>query len=170
LTTGGVSAGDFERRETPLLELGGVDLYRLAMKPGKPQAFGQIDGVPFFGLPGNPVSAMVVFDFLVRPDCGKWPERLTPNLQGWRATIAEDFHKKTRSWEFPRAIAEERDGRWRVRPAGSQKSSNLKSMSDADGYLVLSPVCGHSQEGQGSPVSFPFPIISRLALILASGF
>ena len=156
LTTGGVSAGDFDVVKLLFWKLGGVDLYRLAMKPGKPQAFGQIDGVPFFGLPGNPVSAMVVFDFLVRPGLRKLAGATDIELQGWRATIAEDFRKKTRSWEFPRAIAEEKDGRWRVRPAGSQKSSNLKSMSDADGYLVLSPDAGIPKKGK-EVLFVPFP-------------
>jgi molybdopterin molybdotransferase len=129
-------------------KLGGVDVYRLTMKPGKPQAFGRIDGVPFFGLPGNPVSAMVVFDFLVRPALRKLAGATDTELQGWRATIAEDFPKKTRHWEFPRAVAEQDDGRWKVRPVGSQKSGNLKSMSDANGYLVLPPDSGIPKKGK----------------------
>lgn len=142
LTTGGVSAGDFDVVKVLFWQIGGVNLYRLKMKPGKPQAFGEFAGVPFFGLPGNPVSSMVVFDFLVRPVLRKMAGATEIELRGWRVRIGEDFPKKTRLWEFPRATATETDGRWTVYPVGSQRSSNLKSMSDADGYIVLPPDSG----------------------------
>ncbi len=157
LTTGGVSAGDFDVVKVLFWKVGGVKLYRLKMKPGKPQAFGQIDGVPFFGLPGNPVSAMVVFDFLVRPALRKLAGATDLELQGWRVTIAEDFPKKTRQWEFPRAKATEKDGRWTVRPVASQGSANLKTMSDADGYLVLSPDSEAATKGN-EVVFIPMPM------------
>ncbi len=156
LTTGGVSAGDFDVVKVLFWEIGGVNLYRLRMKPGKPQAFGQIEGVPFFGLPGNPVSSMVVFDFLVRPALRKLAGAEELELRGWRAKIGEDFPKKTRQWEFPRATATEKDGRWTVRPVASQRSSNLKSMVDADGYLVLPPDSGSPKKGK-NVVFIPLP-------------
>jgi molybdopterin molybdotransferase len=156
LTTGGVSAGDFDVVKVLFWKLGGVKLYRLRMKPGKPQAFGQIAGIPFFGLPGNPVSCMVVFDFLVRPALRKMAGASDIEMHGWRAKLAEDFPKKTRDWEFPRAIATEKDGRWTVRPVTSQRSSNLKSMVDADGYLVLPPDLGSPKRG-ASAVFIPLP-------------
>ena len=139
VTSGGVSAGDHDVVKVLFRGRGGVDLYRLPIKPGKPQAFGKIGRVPFFGLPGNPVSAMLVFDLLVRPALRKLAGAIEIEAPRWTATVMRDFPRKTRSWEFPRAVARQRDGCWQVYPVASQKSSNLKSMTDADGYLVLSP-------------------------------
>ncbi len=157
VTSGGVSAGDYDVVKILFLKLGGVSLYRLPIKPGKPQAYGKISGIPFFGLPGNPVSSMVVFDFLVRPALRKMAGAGTIEMPRWRATVARDFPKKTRGWEFPRAIAREANGRWTVRPVSSQKSSNLKSMTDADGYLVLTPQSPLPQQG-AEVVFVPLPV------------
>jgi molybdopterin molybdotransferase len=67
ITLGGVSAGDFDPVKQALASLGEIELWKVAMKPGSPQAFGTVDGKLFFGLPGNPVSSAVVFEMLVRP-------------------------------------------------------------------------------------------------------
>jgi molybdopterin molybdotransferase len=67
VTTGGVSVGDHDLVKVVLGELGSVDLWRVAMQPAKPFAFGVVDGVPLFGLPGNPVSAFVAYEQFVRP-------------------------------------------------------------------------------------------------------
>ncbi|HEX9750144.1 MAG TPA: gephyrin-like molybdotransferase Glp [candidate division Zixibacteria bacterium] len=139
VTTGGVSAGDFDVVKLLFREIGGVDLYRIPMKPGRPQAFGTVRGVPYFGLPGNPVSCMVVFDFLVRPALSRMAGRRQLDPMTIPAIAECDFTHKSRHWEFPRVIAEQRDGQWRLRPTRSQRSSDLKSMTDADGYAVLPP-------------------------------
>jgi molybdopterin molybdotransferase len=139
ITSGGVSVGDRDVVKALFHQKEAVNLYRLPIKPGKPQAFGRIGRTPFFGLPGNPVSAMVVFDLLVRPALRKLAGAANVESPRWTATVTRDFPRKTRQWEFPRAAACERDGRWYVAPVPSQKSSNLKSMTDADGYVILSP-------------------------------
>ncbi|HUU44844.1 MAG TPA: gephyrin-like molybdotransferase Glp [Acidobacteriota bacterium] len=156
VTSGGVSAGDYDVVKILFREIGGVTLYRLPMKPGKPQAFGRIDGVPFFGLPGNPVSSMVVFDFLVRPALRRMAGAQRTDLVGFPARTACDFPQKSRKWEFMRVAARPRDGHWLVRPIRSQRSSNLKSMTEADGYVVLAPGLPIPQKGE--TVTFiPFP-------------
>lgn len=157
LTSGGVSAGDFDVVKLLFQKIGGVDLYRLKMKPGKPQAFGMLWGIPYFGLPGNPVSAIVVFDFLVRPALGKLSGASNRDMLGWRATAGRAFPKKTRDWEFPRVVASESGGRWTVVPAHTQKSSDLTSMTLATGYAVLPP--GTPPPDSGDEVLYvPFPL------------
>ena len=67
ITSGGVSVGDADFVKPAVSELGELNLWKLAIKPGKPLAFGHINGTPFFGLPGNPVSVFVTFLILVKP-------------------------------------------------------------------------------------------------------
>lgn len=147
ITSGGVSAGDRDVVKLLFARRGKVDLYRLPMKPGKPQAFGRVGRTPFFGLPGNPVSAMVVFDLIIRPALRKLAGATAVNPLQWTATVARDFPRKSRDWEFPRAIAVERDGHWEVTPAKSQQSSNIRSMTDSNGYLVLPPTSPGATKG-----------------------
>ena len=67
ITSGGVSVGEYDVVRNVLERLGEIHFWRVAMKPGKPQAYGIADGKPIFGLPGNPVSSLVVFELFVRP-------------------------------------------------------------------------------------------------------
>jgi molybdopterin molybdotransferase len=147
ITTGGVSAGDYDVVKILFRELGGVRLYRLPMKPGKPQAFGRMMGVPFFGLPGNPVSCMVVFDFIVRPALRKMAGAKDVDLPHYRATVARDFPRKSREWEYQRATAHEADGQLWVEPVDTQLSANLRSMTEADGYVMLTPEVDRAVKG-----------------------
>ncbi len=147
ISSGGVSAGDFDVVKILFCAIGGVNLYRLPIKPGKPQAFGRVQGVPYFGLPGNPVSAMVVFDFIVRPALLKMTGRVEIEPPGWSAQTESDFPRKSRSWEFPRVHAERQNYQWIVKPVKSQRSSDLKSMTDATGYVALPPTQGSPRAG-----------------------
>lgn len=147
ISSGGVSAGDFDVVKILFCAIGGVHLYRLPIKPGKPQAFGRVLGVPYFGLPGNPVSAMVVFDFIVRPALLKMTGRVEIEPPGWSAEAGDEFPRKSRPWEFPRVHAERHQWKWIVRPVKSQRSSDLKSMTDATGYVALPPSQGAPKSG-----------------------
>ncbi len=157
VSTGGVSAGDFDVVKILFRKIGGVRLYRLPIKPGKPQAFGHVGNVPYFGLPGHPVSSMVVFDLMVRPALRKLAGARDIDLPQIRARVVADFPRKSRPWEFPRAIGHEVDGNWTVTPVDSQRSANLRSMTDANGYILLTPdseppICGTEV------IFVPFPI------------
>jgi molybdopterin molybdotransferase len=147
ITTGGVSAGDYDVVKILFRELGGVRIYRLPMKPGKPQAFGRMMGIPFFGLPGNPVSCMVVFDFIVRPALRKMAGANDRDLPRYRAMVVRDFPPKSRQWEFQRAVAHETDGHLCVEPVDTQLSANLRSMTEADGYVMLTPEVDRAIKG-----------------------
>ncbi len=137
LTIGGVSEGDFDPVKQALGAIGDVALWRVAMKPGRPQAFGTPGGRLFFGLPGNPASVACVFDRLVRPALRR--------MQGFRAlerprlTVACACPVPSRAGrtDFVRARLAWRDGRWLAEPAGAQVSGHLSPQALAHGLLVV---------------------------------
>ncbi|MGL5947668.1 MAG: bifunctional molybdopterin-guanine dinucleotide biosynthesis adaptor protein MobB/molybdopterin molybdotransferase MoeA [Aeromonas sp.] len=145
LSSGGVSVGTADYIKTVLADLGQVNFWRIAMRPGRPLAFGllpsatQIGGVPFFGLPGNPVAAMIGFLLFVAPAlCAlrgqTWqPERLP-------AFAAEPLRSRLGRSEFLRGVYHARaDGRLSVRTTGAQGSGILRSMHAANCLIELLP-------------------------------
>jgi len=137
LTTGGVSVGDYDLVKRILAESGRIYFWRVNMKPGKPLAFGLIKGKPFFGLPGNPVSSMVVFDQFVRPSLLKMAGRKRLFRKKENARIQQRIKKKFGRREFVRGKLRFKDGKYLAYQAGPQGSGILKSMSLADGLIVL---------------------------------
>ena len=144
LTSGGVSMGDADYTREVLASLGEVAFWKVAMRPGRPFAFGPLrrpDGGPpswLFALPGNPVAALVTFYAFARDGllqlAGALPEPL-PTLQA-RCTSA--IRKRPGRTEFQRAVVEPAaDGGWQVRLTGSQGAGVLRSMSEANALLVL---------------------------------
>lgn len=138
ITTGGVSVGDADFITDVIRKIGHLDLWKIAMKPGKPLAFGRIDRCTFFGLPGNPVSAMITFDQIVRPAIkhmmGIIDSKPTLELQ---ATAVVPLKKSPGRVEFQRGVAKTIDGQLFVEPTGAQGSHMLTSMSQANCYIVL---------------------------------
>ncbi|MCY4023544.1 MAG: molybdopterin molybdotransferase MoeA [Anaerolineaceae bacterium] len=135
ISTAGVSVGAHDLVRDVLEELGELNFWRVNMRPGKPLAWGRVQGLPFFGLPGNPVSAMVTFQVFVRPAL----QRLTGqvhDLQAARATVCEDIESDGRR-SFLRVALERRDGRLLARSTGTQSSGALISMVLADGLLIV---------------------------------
>jgi molybdopterin molybdotransferase len=138
ITSGGVSVGEADYTREILGRLGEVRFWKVAMKPGRPLAFGQIDGAWFFGLPGNPVSVMVTFYEFVRPALEKLMG--TRPRQPWtvpaRTTAA--LKKRPGRVEFQRGfLARGADGALTVTPTGDQGSGILSSMSQANCFIVL---------------------------------
>ena len=137
VTSGGVSMGEYDLVKQILLELGGVELWRVAMQPAKPFAFGRIGDAPLFGLPGNPVSVFVAFEQFVRPAVRKMTGRrnlLRPRLPGTLAEAVETDPEKT---VFLR-VKVDLDGEGRpVRLAGGQSSNVLSATARADGFAVV---------------------------------
>lgn len=137
LTSGGVSVGAADYVVDILKHAGDVGFWQVAIKPGRPLAFGRIGRALFFGLPGNPVSVMVTFRQLVAPAlvrlAGSTP---APMLQlRLRSTAAID--KKPGRKEFQRGRLIVQDGELAVAPFGHQGSGVLRSMSEADCFIVL---------------------------------
>ncbi|MEZ4666655.1 MAG: molybdopterin molybdotransferase MoeA [Anaerolineae bacterium] len=135
ISSAGVSVGAFDVVRTVIDELGSVDFWRINLRPGKPLAFGQVGGIPFFGLPGNPVSAMVTFEVFVRPSLLKMAHR-PDNSQVVTARLAEDLTSDGRR-SYLRAKLLRENGEWIAHMTGTQSSGALMSMVLADGLMIV---------------------------------
>ncbi len=138
VSTGGVSVGDADYIREVLETKGSVDFWRVAIKPGKPLAFGKVGGAVFFGLPGNPVSAAVTFMQLVRPALAKLAGGRPAASQRHHRKLETGFNRKPGRTEFMRGQQfTGNDGEPWVRAFGHQGSGVLSSMSAADCFVVL---------------------------------
>jgi molybdopterin molybdotransferase len=142
VTSAGVSRGDYDIVKDVLAREGEVAFWTVAMKPGKPLAFGVFgkDGrrVPHIGLPGNPVSSMVAFELFGRPAIFKMMGMSDLRRPTVRA-IAEDRIENTGDPRryYARCIVTERDGRFYAKLTGTQSSGVLTSMSRANGLTII---------------------------------
>ncbi|EGR2772116.1 TPA: bifunctional molybdopterin-guanine dinucleotide biosynthesis adaptor protein MobB/molybdopterin molybdotransferase MoeA [Vibrio parahaemolyticus] len=149
MTSGGVSVGDADYIKLALDKLGQIDFWRINMRPGRPLAFGQINNKPFFGLPGNPVAVMVSFINFVEPALRKMQGE-----QGWKplkvnAIATENLRSRQGRTEFSRGIYELNDtGRLTVRTTGKQGSGILRSMSEANCLIEISPAIDTVKAGE----------------------
>ena len=120
ITSGGVSVGEADYVKETLDTLGAVGFWKIAMKPGKPLAFGQVGDAVFFGLPGNPVSAYVSFEFFVRPTIRRLQGRR--DLSRPRISAAPRFARNTRG-SSPTCIMEATNSNPREWPSVKRSSS-----------------------------------------------
>lgn len=149
ITSAGVSVGVADYIKTALETLGKIEFWKVAIKPGKPFAFGQLSDSFFFGLPGNPVSAAITFLKLALPALSKMGGGQIPTPKTWPAIAAEDFHKKPGRTDFQRAIAHiDSEGQWKVRPTGKQGSATLASITAANCFAVLERERGPVHAGE----------------------
>ncbi len=149
LTSGGVSVGEADYITETLGELGEINFWRIAMKPGKPLAFGQLDSAAFFGLPGNPVSAMVTFYQFVLPAIRKMTGETLHNPLLVQARCAVELKKAPGRMEFQRGILHtEKDGVLSVSTTGMQGSHLLGSMSQANCLIHLPAESAGVQAGE----------------------
>lgn len=137
ITSGGVSVGDSDYTKQVLAELGQVDFWKVAIKPGKPFAFGKLNDCWFFGLPGNPVSAIVTLDQLAQPALRKLAGEKVMQTPLFEAIALQTFRKKPGRLDFQRAVVEQSNGRLTVRPVGKDSSGMLTSLIDANCFAVL---------------------------------
>ncbi|MFB3926356.1 MAG: gephyrin-like molybdotransferase Glp [Syntrophales bacterium] len=138
VSSGGVSVGDFDFVKDIMKEIGSsMKFWRVAMRPGRPLAFGTLEGKPIFGLPGNPVSSMVSFEQFVRPSILKMMGHAKLFRRTVRAVLKEDIRKKSGLRHFIRAKLAVEKGEITAAPTGEQGSGILKSMVLADGLIVL---------------------------------
>ena len=135
ISSAGVSVGAADLVKVVMDELGDIDFWRINMRPGKPLAYGAMQGIPFFGLPGNPVSAMVTFEIFVRPALAKLAGRsYQPPII--KAKIAADMLSDGRR-SYNRVTLSRRDGQVIARSTGIQSSGALMSMALADGLAII---------------------------------
>ena len=138
ITTGGVSVGEADYVKEILQETGTVNFWKVAMKPGRPLAFGQIKDAHFFGLPGNPVSVMVTFSQFVKPALRHLMAESETDTFTMRVPCISKLKKRPGRVEYQRGILErDEDNQWVVKKTGAQGSGILRSMSQANCFIVL---------------------------------
>ncbi len=152
ITSGGVSTGEADYVKEVLHAHGEVGFWRVAIKPGRPLAFGHIGDAVFFGLPGNPVAVMVTFYQFLEPALRcMMGERNPPHRSSFKVPSATSLSKKAGRTEFYRARLETNEsGRLEVRRTTQQGSGILRSMSEANCFIVLPDDC--ESVAAGSPV------------------
>jgi len=141
LTSAGVSRGDYDIVKDVLASRGEINFWSVRMRPAKPLAFGVFPGpggkkVPHIGLPGNPVSALVAFEELVRPAILKMQGHIYLEKPMVRAVLEDDIINGDERRVFARAIITYRDGRYFARLTGDQGSGILTSMAQANGLAI----------------------------------
>jgi molybdopterin molybdotransferase len=138
ISTGGVSMGDFDFVKQILRESGSVDFWKVAMQPGKPFAFGHVNGVPLFGLPGNPVSTFVSFEQFVRPALLAMMGS-TKLFRPWvTGVMGEDVRTNEEKDVFVRVmLAPDRDGSFVAVKAGGQGSNILSALANSDAFALV---------------------------------
>jgi len=143
ITSGGASVGEADYIKVILDEIGQVDFWKIAMKPGKPLAFGKINDAIFFGLPGNPVSAMATFYQFVQPSLKLLEGETTVKPVLLKARCISKLKKRPGRKDFQRGIASSNEnGELMVDTTGIQGSHMLSSMSKANCFIVLSAESG----------------------------
>jgi molybdopterin molybdotransferase len=148
ITTGGASVGEADYVKETLQRCGEVDFWKIAIKPGKPLAYGKIGACHFFGLPGNPVAVVVTFQQIVAPALRQLSGALPAKPLRFTATSATALKKKPGRQEFQRGIlSQDEHGEFLVASAGRQGSNILSSMSQSGCYIVLPSECSGVQPG-----------------------
>ena len=149
ITTGGVSVGEADFVRDIIAEVGNVDFWKLAIKPGRPLAFGKINNAVFFGLPGNPVAVMVTFYQFVQPTLRRIMGQSDVTPSRFKVTCTSSLKKKPGRVEYYRGIlTTDIDGRVSVRKAGMQGSGILSTMSKANCFIVLAAGRSAVEPGQ----------------------
>jgi len=136
VASAGVSVGAYDVVKDAVKAHGSIDLWKVRMRPGKPVAFGAYRQVPFFGLPGNPVSAMMTFEQFVRPAL-----RLMSGFTQWqkptvKVELLEAISSDGRE-TYARAWVERREGQWIARLSGGQGSNMLNSLARANALVIV---------------------------------
>ena len=140
ITSGGVSVGDYDLVKDVLSELGStMRFWKVALKPGKPLAFGVISTRPAFGLPGNPVSSMVAFEQFVRPALLKMAGRKAIFSTTLKARITEGVAIRPGRMNFLRAVLNTVGEEYSVTPLKGQSSGAITTMVNANAYIIAPP-------------------------------
>ncbi|TAK82151.1 MAG: molybdopterin molybdenumtransferase MoeA [Betaproteobacteria bacterium] len=149
ITTGGVSVGEADFVKQLMAKLGEVLFWKIAMRPGRPMAFGKIGSSYLFGLPGNPVAVMVTFYQFVRDALlhlsGRSDDYAIPLL---KVPASQPLRKVAGRTEYQRGILFREGGEWKVRITGQQGSGVLRSMSEANCFIVLEHERGKVEAGE----------------------
>jgi molybdopterin molybdotransferase len=158
ITTGGASVGEADYVKEILQKSGEVNFWKIAIKPGKPLAFGRIGDCCFFGLPGNPVAVVVTFQQIVAPALRQLSGAPFVKPLRFAAICTTALKKAPGRHEFQRGILSQNErGEFFVASAGQQGSNILSSMSQSGCYIVLPAECNGVQAGERVTVE-PFSL------------
>jgi molybdopterin molybdotransferase len=160
ITTGGVSVGDADFVKNALDKIGKVDFWKIAVKPGRPLAFGNINKCMFFGLPGNPVSVVVTFYLFVQTAIRKITGQQYKKELSLDAQLESDIKKRKGRKEFKRGVLRNKNGKFYVKTSGAQGSNILSSLKDANCYIELDEDINKIKKGDYIKV-IPFSVTSE---------
>jgi len=154
ISSGGVSVGDADYVKDIISELGNIDFWKIAVKPGKPFALGSINGTLFCGLPGNPVSSFVTAKLLVVPIIQKMQgQKAQPAPLYINAKITRDLKRRAGRRDFQRAtMSQDAKGEWHVTPFKKQSSGVMTSITAANCLMVIHESISSLNEGDVVPV------------------
>jgi molybdopterin molybdotransferase len=148
ISSGGVSVGERDVVKRAFFRRGEVDFFRVAMQPGMPQAFGMIEGKPYFGLPGNPVSVFVSFEVFIRPALLKMMGRRDLFRPEVTATLAGDVTGPREKLQFARVRVRRVSGEWVAEPTGSAHSNLISTVARANGLAMIPPGVETARAGE----------------------
>lgn len=137
ISSAGVSAGDHDVVKRAFFRRGNIDFFGVAMQPGKPQAFGMIEGKPYFGLPGNPVSVFVSFEVFIRPALMKMMGRRDLYRPEVTAVLDADITGPREKTQFARVRVRRGGEGWVASPTGASSSNLLSTVARANGLAVI---------------------------------
>lgn len=158
ITTGGVSVGDADFIKTALSKLGKINFWKIAIKPGRPLAYGKIKKSYFFGLPGNPVSAVVTFQLFVLAAIDKFMTGKTRQSISIKAITNSNLSKKKGRVEYKRGYLIQSNGKNYVNSTGLQGSNILTSLAKANCYIRLDSNVARVKKGD-EVIVIPFDTI-----------
>jgi len=148
ISSGGVSVGDADYTKTVLADLGKIDFWKIAMKPGKPFAFGRLKNSVFFGLPGNPVSALVTFHQLAMVALTKMQNGMPLNRTTIKVKCISELRKFPGRMDFQRGfLSINQQGETVVESTGAQGSGILSSLANANCFIILPAAQGKVSAG-----------------------
>jgi molybdopterin molybdotransferase len=150
ISSGGVSVGERDVVKAAFFKRGELDFYRVAMQPGMPQGFGHIEGKPFFGLPGNPVSVFVSFEVFIRPALRKMMGRQQLFRPEITARLDTDVSGPEGKMQFARVRVKRTKEGWIATPTGGRGSNLIATVSRANGLAMIP--AGVSTAAAGSEV------------------
>ena len=139
ISSGGVSVGERDVVKAAFFRRGDIDFYKVAMQPGMPQGFGHIEGKPYFGLPGNPVSVFVSFELFVRPAMLKMMGRTQLDRPEVTATLATEVSGPKAKMQYARVVVERGDDGWMATPTGGRGSNLISTVARANGLAMIPP-------------------------------
>ena len=137
ISSGGVSVGERDVVKAAFFKRGDLDFYKVAMQPGMPQGFGRIEGKPFFGLPGNPVSVFVSFEIFIRPALRKMMGRRQLFRPEITARLDTDVSGPVGKTQFARVRVKRTKEGWTATPTGGRGSNLIATVSRANGLAIV---------------------------------